>query len=295
MAHPAAKLLTGFFIVAALLVVATLFFTLSQPAPAIPPLPQPNGYDDFVKAGGMVTDDPSGYGTMGEEDLQAFVKKNAEALKLVRAGLGRECRVPLDHSPTNATHFEHLAVFKRLALAFTAEGRLAEMENRPRDAAESYLGAVRLGHAITRGGLIIDSLVGVAVEAIGMARLENLARNLGAKQCCEVASALETAEAGGESAETILKGEHAWAWRTFGLKGQWARLVMFKSMKQSEQRCVAKVKAQQTRTRLLLIQFAARAYELEKNERPKSLADLVPAYLKTIPQDPVTGTNMAYP
>jgi hypothetical protein len=33
---------------------------------------------------------------------------------------------------------------------------------------------------------------------------------------------------------------------------------------------------------------------LEKGERPKRLADLVPVYLKTIPQDPGTGTNMAY-
>jgi hypothetical protein len=45
---------------------------------------------------------------------------------------------------------------------------------------------------------------------------------------------------------------------------------------------------------LLLVQLAARAYELENGKRPKSLADLVPAYLKTIPQDPGTGTNIAY-
>jgi hypothetical protein len=45
----------------------------------------------------------------------------------------------------------------------------------------------------------------------------------------------------------------------------------------------------------LLIQLAARAYELEKGERPKRLTDLVPAYLNTIPQDPLTGTNVAYP
>jgi len=56
----------------------------------------------------------------------------------------------------------------------------------------------------------------------------------------------------------------------------------------------AKVTTQQTRSRALLIQLAARAYELEKGGRPKSLADLVPAHLKTIPQDPQSGTNMAY-
>jgi hypothetical protein len=70
---------------------------------------------------------------------------------------------------------------------------------------------------------------------------------------------------------------------------------MFKSTRQSEQRAVAKVNTLQTRERVLLIQLASRAYELEKGERPKGLADLVPAYLKTIPQDPLTRTNVAFP
>jgi hypothetical protein len=292
MKQPVAKLLIGFSIVAALLVGVAVILTLSQPAP--PPLPKPNGYDDFVKAGRMVTDDYADYGKMSEEGLRAFVKKNAEALKLARAGLGRECRVPLDYSVTNA-HWVDLPLFKRLAHTFTAEGGLAELENRPGDAAESYLDTVRLGHASARGGVMIDSLVGLAVESIGIAPLEKLTPNLDARQCREVASALETAESDRESADTILKEEHAWAWHTFGLKEQIARLLMFMELHQNEQKCASRIQRQQTRTRLLLIQLAARAYELEKGEPPKNLADLVPAYLKAIPRDPLTGTNMAYP
>jgi len=292
MKQPVAKLLIGFFVVAVVLVVAVIIFAFSQPAPA--PFPNPNGYDDFVKAGGMVTDDSSDYGTMSEEELRAFVKKNAEALKLARVGLGRECRVPLDYSATNATHLGDLAALKRLAQTFTVEGRLAEMENRPGDAAESYLGTVRLGHAITGGGVMIDALVSVAIEALGMEHLEKLTPNLDAKQCREVASALETAESGREPVETILKQEHAWQRRTFGFERPIDWLLHFRGEHEVEQRCASKVQRQQTRTRVLLIQLAARAYELEKGERPKGLADLVPGYLKSIPRDPLTGTNMAY-
>ena len=89
------------------------------------------------------------------------------------------------------------------------------MENRPADAAEAYLARIRLGHAISRGGVMIDSLVGMAIEALGMAPLEKLAPNLDAKQCREAASALETCESGREPAETILQQEKAWARRTF--------------------------------------------------------------------------------
>jgi len=293
-ARQIARLLTGFFAVAALLLVAALILTLSQPAPAPPPLPMPNGYDDFVKAGGMVTDNASDYGTMSEEELRAFMKKNAEALKLARTGLSRECRVPLDFSPTNTAFLCNLAAIKRLAQAMTAEGRLAEMENRPADAAAAYLAVMRLGVASSHGGLIINSLVSIAIDTIGAARMEKLAPTLDAKQCREAAAALESCEAQREPRDTIMRQERAWARRVYGLKGQLARLLMFKSMKQSEGKWVAKAKAQQTRTRLLLIQLAARAYEFEKGQRPKSLADLVPVYLKTIPQNPLTGTNMAF-
>jgi hypothetical protein len=45
----------------------------------------------------------------------------------------------------------------------------------------------------------------------------------------------------------------------------------------------------------LLIDLAARAYKLDKSKSPASISDLVPDYLKTIPQDPFTGTNIVYP
>ena len=44
----------------------------------------------------------------------------------------------------------------------------------------------------------------------------------------------------------------------------------------------------------LLIDLAARAYELEKGKPPTGVADLVPDYLKAVPQDPFTGTNLVY-
>ena len=50
------KLLTGFFIVAVLLVGAALLYTLGQPRPASPPLPKPNGYDDLIQAGTVLAE-----------------------------------------------------------------------------------------------------------------------------------------------------------------------------------------------------------------------------------------------
>jgi hypothetical protein len=294
-ARPLAKLLTGFFVVAVLLVVATLIFALTQPPPAPPPLPKPNGYDDLVQAGQMLAENTGDFSTLNEPDLRILVAKNADALKLARTGLSRPCQVPLDFSHPNPSYFTNLAKCKYVAQAFAAEGRLRELENRLGDAADSYVTAIRLGIATSNGGILIDSLVGVAIEAIGTVRLEKLAPTLDAKQCRQAAAAIESSDAGREPVTAILERERAWSRRAYGLRGQIARLVMFKSLRQSEQRIVGRVNAQQSRERTLLIQLASRAYELETGKPAKNLADLVPAYLKAIPQNPTTGTNMAYP
>jgi len=296
MACPVAKLLTGFFIVALLLVVAALAFTLTQPPPAPPPLPKPNGYDDLVQASRMLADHTSDYATMSNGDLRTLVETNAEALKLAKTGLSRSCQVPLDYSAASPTYlFTNLAGLKRLAQGLVAEGRLMELEGRPTDAADSYLTTIRLGVATSKGGLLIDSLVGVAIEAIGTSYLEKLALTLDAKQCRQAAAVLESCEAGREPLPTVLARDRAWDRRAYGFKWQIVRLVMFKSLRQSEQRAVARVNALQTREGVLLIQLASRAYELETGRPAKSVADLVPTYLKVIPQNPTTGTNVAYP
>ena len=245
----------------------------------------------------MITDNASDYATMSREELRAFVTKNAEALKLARTGLGRECRVPLDYPRRTIDDdiLSRLAGMKRLVEAMSAEGRLAEMENRPADAMEAYLAVIRLGYAISRGGLILDCLVGIATESIGTAILEKLVPTLNAKQCREAPATIESCEAQREPTEAFSARAMAYAHRTYGFRWQFARLFHFRTTQQDEQRMATKVTTQQTRNRPLLIRLATRAYELDKGQPPKRLADLVPAYLKAIPQEPRTGTNMTYP
>ena len=73
---------------------------LSEKPPARHVMPNPNGYDDFVKAGQLVTpiSGTNDYRKMSREELASVVSTNAEALKLVRIGLSHECRVPDDYS-----------------------------------------------------------------------------------------------------------------------------------------------------------------------------------------------------
>jgi len=131
-------------------------------------------------------------------------------------------------------------------------------------------------------------MVAVAVEALGCSALEKISAQLNADECREIAAALEAAETGRESIQTILIQEKAWAHRTYGFKGVLTGLLTFKQLKAGQQRWLARTTAQQVRTERLLIKLAARAYELEKGESPKNVSDLVPRYLKTARSEPLT-------
>ena len=279
------NVLVGVGAIAALLLLAGIIVTLRTPAPKSVPLPSPNGYDDFVKAALLVCDETADHDIMNEEKLRATVAKNAEALRLARTGLTHESRVPLASPGTNEdTHFENLARLKRLAHAFAAEEELAEMEHRSQDVTKSCLDTIRLGHECSRGGTIIDSLVGIAIESIGLSPLQKLGPNLDAKQCREIATALQNLESGREPVQEILEHEKSWARARFGWKTPFLQLIGSRQTQAAKQKYVGKMANIQTRTGRLAVDFAVRAYELEHGEKPKRVEDLVPSYLEVVPR-----------
>jgi hypothetical protein len=189
-----------------------------------------------------------------------------------------------------------LANFKRLAQAFAAEGRLAEMENRPGDAAKSYLDTIRLGNKSGRGGVLIDHLVSIAIEAMGTAGLQKLVDQLDAKTSCEAAATLETLDAQRQTWKEVMQQERTWSRRTYpGIRYRMAELVMSSSLKKALQKGEQRINKGQIMKRRLLVDLAARAYELDKGRRPANLTDLVPDYLKAVPEDPASGKNLILP
>lgn len=277
-----------------LAIVGLLIFQELQPLPAIQPLPNPNGYDDLVKAGKMLASNVSDYDKMNHEELRMLVTSNSNALQAARSGLQQQCRVSLRFSP-DYPDLDKMSGLKKLAQAFIAEGVLAEMENRPNDAAKSYLDAFHLGNKSAHGGLLIDQLVEIAMEAVGTSHLQKIVDRLDAKSCRETVTALETLDAQRQSWNEVIQQEDGWSRRTFtSLSYRIYRPLLSKMTREAFQKAERKFKEQQTKTRQLLIDLAARAYELEKGRRPASLAELVPDYLKAVPQDPVSGTNMVY-
>jgi len=269
---------------------------MEEPLPPVAPLPNPNGYDDLVKEGKMLAYNTGGYDWKNADEVRKVVSANAPALVIARAALSNQCHVPVQFTAAfNSNHVSDVAWIKILGRAFIAEGQLAEIENRPNDAAKSYLDAIHLANESARGGLLFDLIASESTEEYATSLLQKLAPRLDAKTCRETAAALETLDAQRPNWSEVMQQERAWSYRTFfGWRRELARLMEHHKMKQTYEKLDSHLKERHLATRRLIIDLAGRAYELDKGHPPASAAELVPEYLKAVPQDPVSGTNMVY-
>jgi len=265
-------------------------------------LPNPNGFDDFLKAGQLVTVPRAPGQNPSVEELRALVAPNAEALKLVRAGLGRECRVPVSFSSEYYVDTNQVIALecKALDMVLEGEGRLAEMEHRTNDAARIYLEAIRFSQECSRGGFKINRVVGEQCEASGLGRLRQQMGGLDAGQCRDAIKLLEIMEEKREPIADVLARDKRW-WHNHTSLGDQMKLIptlakdpSLNPMNTSPEEMEKNTKDRQRQARQLIIDLAVRCYELEKGARLKSTADLVPAYLNSIPQDPFTVTNLVH-
>jgi hypothetical protein len=273
-------LLLAFALAAVAVLVALLASTIGR-SPVRPPLPNPNGYDDFIKAGEAVLGDVSDWPVLDHDSLAALVSTNAEPLRLLRLGLTRQSVMPMDFSLTNNARFLPRGRIN-LALLLAAEGRLREMENRPADAALSYVEAIRFGNAMSRGGFLITRLVGIVCEGIGYAPLAKLAPKLNPDEARAVLTDLDKLDAGRVTWAEVQQSERRYMRYERGKQFNPIIWVMhWWRIRQAMQRAELKHKTVVARERLLAAELALRCYESEQGHPPARLDDLVTNYTKT--------------
>jgi len=195
-------------------------------------------------------------------------------------------------------HLSDLSSVKGLALLLSAEGRLAEAEGRYDAAAKIHIEVTRLGQASAHGGLIIDKLVSVAIENIGLAGLERIGDRLNTLSCQKTIQALEEIDALPDSAAEYVARDRQWGRKATGtsalsawIQSAWGTKSLF-PYRQRDWSLTAKLLKTDRGRRQLMLNLAARAYELEHGKRPLRAEDLVPSLLRAVPKDPETGTNL---
>jgi hypothetical protein len=288
------KLLLGAAVIAvtALLVFAFIF---TRPPESLS-LPNPNGYDDFLKAASLLSGDLGNASTLNHDGIRTLVSTNAEPLRLLRLGLSRQCAVPTDAAMTNVPGMlADLANLKRLAQLLAAEGQLHEMDNETLRAGQSYLDAIRFGNDISRGGFIINRLVGIACEAIGNAPLSKLVPKLSPDDARRVIIELEKIDRSGITWDEVRRAENRFA-RYQLSKGfnPFAWAMSRWEVWRSRQRAEVRNNRVLAHLRLITIELALRCFVSEQGHPPENLHQLVPQHLQAVPLDPFSGRPMVY-
>ena len=276
------------------LVAATLL--LGPSTPAAKPIPVPNGYDDFIAAGKLIAARTPDWQTLDLPALRTLVASNAPALALVRTGLTKQCLVPPAGSRTNMdAYLERLAGFKRTALAFSAETRVAATDGRTNAAALAALDCIRFGQETVRGGPIIDHLVGVAIRALGFARLQPLLPALDAPTLKRATADLEHVWTTRETIAEVEANEARWVRANFPLAQRTAYKFVSFFQPSLARNPLAKLDPSYQQVAHTMLDCAARAYEQETGSPPAGVTNLGPRYLKAVPVEPATGRPMALP
>jgi len=265
-------------------IVSLIVFSPTRPPGGSPP-PIPNGYDDFVKAAGQMSGNAGNAPTLDQESLRTLISSNAEPLHLLRIGLTRQCVMPMEFALSNATgHLTQLADMKRLVQLLAAEGRLAEIENRPADGARSYADVIRFGNEMSRGGLLITRLVGLACEAIGCHALAKVLPKLSHEAARATLAELEKVDASRVQWVEILRNERQFS--RFQQRQHFNPVLWVMGWWQSRaaiQKAETKHKLMVAHVRLLAVELALRTYEFDHGRMASRLDELVTNYLIKLP------------
>jgi hypothetical protein len=268
-----------------------------------PALPNPNGYDYFVKAGESLVGTWSNQvlRAVPAQEWQLVLSANQASLELVREGLRHRSlsRASMTFDPTTVQRFiDQIGRLKRVGVLMAGEGRLAEMEAKTAEAVVSYLEAIRFGQESSRGGVMMERWGGLAIEHIAITELLPLLSKLDAADTRRALDGLRQLDASHDPPTVNLEAENDWVRQSYPIRERMVLHIhpaMRKSTRDARESLVKKANALQATRRRAIVEAAARLFELEKGRRPTGYADLVPAYLKTAPLDPTTGKEIDHP
>ena len=267
--------------------------------------PNPNGYDDLVAAGGMIQSPLLDFSVepKSTDELAAEISKFKAAFDRIRLGLSRSCQAPVwpkngDLTTRNSTPNAIINV-RADARALNREAQLALRQNRFDDSALIALDCIHLGQACTRGGLLVDRLMGTACESIGDAALYPSIKQLDSRTCRKLVVALQNVDENREPLEDVRRRERIWDENAYGWHGLLTNLLADVSGTYGDNyRLVANtyLPRKQAITRLLILELAVRCCQIEQSALPENLDQLLPDILTRIPLDPFDpkGRPMRY-
>ncbi len=265
-------------------------------------MPDPNGYDDLVKAGSLIHGDWPNKGDFAKakiDEVRAFVEANKASLDLARVGLGRECVAHFDNSQEGLEkHLEDFGRIRSVARLLNGEAIVLEADGKPVEAARIYRDVLEVGQAMTQGGMGIDVSTMCAIQGQGIARLRTLRDKLPDEATSALLHDLESLDRRRVSLDDVEARRALWYQGAFNpYQRTMLRLSGVEKKGQADELAMAKKALDRVERpmRFFMVELAIHAYHEDKKTWPRSVKDLVPGYLSSVPIDPSTGQPIDYP
>jgi hypothetical protein len=275
---------------------AFIYWSLMNPLP-IPRanLPDPNGYDDFRDAGEMlppnllVNNPTFDAETTSEQSLRQASDELEAVSDRVRQGLTKPVMIDQKYTKDGLA-LPSISNFRTIARGFDAQGRLYLKQNQPDQATGVFLDGARFGALLSRGGLMIDDLVGVACTGIACNGLYASSKQIPVEHIRDIIAAIKNLETERDPAEDVAYRDRVWSQRAYGWYGHLLDVFskycdngwnFSESYEQARNRELATL-------RLLQLELALRLYEHDHGKHPDSLDALVLKYVEAVPVDPMS-------
>ena len=160
---------------------------------------------------------------------------------------------------------------------------------------------MRLAHRTAHGGLLIDWLVGVAIEGVGIHDLAPVRHQLALEQISDVRRTLLALEADREPWDVVRRRDRNWTWLACGWRGRLETTLeqplsswFTPGPSPRSEPSYSVDNGRRARFALLLTEFALREYILEHGRSPETLNELVPRYVPAVPSDPFSDRPLVY-
>jgi hypothetical protein len=231
------------------------------------------------------------------ESREAFVRSNAALLASMHEALSKPAGRPTGF--TNLFFEQELGAigyFRDLARAKAAAAEVAKSDGQHAVALEHYLDVLRLSEVVSTGGLKIDDLVADAIAGVGLQGLVSEIDDFAERELETLRRLLASLDHTRKPVDEVIKRDELWSRLAFGWTGRLSRtLERIAGGEDGGDEAFANARRRvDAHRRLILAEAAVRSYIRATGSPPESLADLVPTYLTTVPEDPYRNSPMVY-
>ena len=186
-----------------------------------PVMPNPNGYDYFVRAAATYVLDKKGVDEITDTELvkgkkyplaakEAWLNKNAKAFQLLREGLKDPALQPPVRSYDDK-HYINYAQFRNMTRGWVVESHARAERGDWNGAVQSLLDDYHFGNQIGRGGSLIGVLVSVATQSISLKSLGKIVERTDTTTAKMAATNIETIY---EQREPLTEYLQEYKWKT---------------------------------------------------------------------------------